>query len=113
MSCNNNCGGCKCKADKCAVYKIEHMVVDDRSEASYFRNAYVTVRNENAVYHVDGMGNTVTLSRTPIFSDTYTPQVGDYKNNTVYNFAVEEGYVFDSSGNYKIIYLSSGGGVSS
>lgn len=72
MSCSsNNCGGCKCEADKCAVYKITHEVVDDASQLSYFRNSYVTVRNENAVYHVDGLGNGVSVSRNPLFSDDY------------------------------------------
>lgn len=108
MSCNE----CGCQSDKNTVYKITHEVVDDISEVSYFRNAYVTVRNENAVYHIDGIGSIVSVSRNPLFSDTYTPQQGDYKMNTVYNFSAGEAYVFDGSGNFVVIYLY-GSGVSS
>lgn len=108
MSCNR----CGCEADKNAVYKITHEVVDDISEVSYFRNAYVTVTNENATYHVDGLGNPVAVSRNPIFSDTYTPQPGDYKMTTVYNFSVGEAYIFDESGNFMISYLYGSGGSS-
>lgn len=109
MSCNK----CGCEADKCAVYKITHEVVDDISEVSYFRNAYVTVTNENAVYHVDGLGNPVAVSRNPLFSNTYSPQVGDYKMTTVYNFSIGEAYIFDGDGNYMIMYIYSDGSSSS
>ena len=104
MSCNCNnytqpktpCGDC---ANKC------HEVVDTYSEVSYYHNAFVTVRDENATYHVDNTGNPIAVSRNPIYSNTYTPTTGDYKQTVVYNFDANEGYLFDPAGNYRIIPL--------
>ncbi len=110
MSCNtcsdktyNPCQPC---------YERSHEVVDTASEVSTFRDAYVTVLDENATYHIDGRGNAISISRNPIFSDTYSPHTGDYKMNTVYNFIVNEAYVFDGDGNYRTILLYSDGGSS-
>jgi len=100
-------GGCVGCGHKC------HEVVDTFAETHQYRNAFVTVRDENATYHVDEVGNSIAVSRNPIYSDTYTPAVGDYKNTVVYNFAQEEGYVFDPVGNYMIIPLIQPGGGSS
>lgn len=100
-------GGCVGCSNKC------HEVVDTYAEIDKYRNAFITVRDENATYHVDEVGNAIAVSRNPIYNDEYTPQVGDYKNVTVYNFAEEEAYVFDPAGNYMIIPLIQPGGGSS
>jgi hypothetical protein len=91
------CTGC---GNKC------HEVVDTYAEVQEFRNAFVTVRDENAVYHVDDIGNPVAVSRSAIFKNSYTPVVGDYKQNVVYDFVNEVFYVFDPSGQYKTGTLS-------
>lgn len=83
------------------VYRKSHEVVDRVDEVNRFRNTFVTVRNENATYHVDEVGNTISISRNPIFSDDYVPNVGDYVMATVYNFAANQFYIFDANGNYK------------
>lgn len=85
----------------------------DVSEVSFYRNAFVTVLNENATYHVDEAGNVIAVSRNPLFSDTYTPQHGDYKNVIVYNFTQNEAYIFNPLGQYKIIALFDGASAGS
>lgn len=108
MSCQNNCNRTQDCNTRC------HEVVQDASEVSFFRNAFVTVLNENAIYHTDARGNIISVSRNPIFNEDYTPTTGDYKMVTVYNFAVDEAYVFDGQGNYRIIFLTNpNGGQSS
>lgn len=100
-------GGCVGCSNKC------HEVVDTFSQVSFYRNAFVTVRDENATYHVDEVGNAIAVSRNPIYNEDYEPTAGDYKNTVVYNFAEGEAYVFDPAGNYMIMPLISGGDVSS
>lgn len=114
MSCNctppsntNSCNGCTSCSERC------HVVVTDISEVTSFRNAFVTVTNENATYHVDDIGNVIAVSRNPIFNDDYIPEAGDYKNTTVYNFLAEEAYIFNNDGDYMIIFLTSSDGSSS
>jgi len=89
------CDGCTGCGNKC------HEVVDTYADVQEFRNAFVTVRDENAVYHVDEVGNPVAVSRSAIFKNNYTPVAGDYKQNVVYDFANDVFYVFDPSGDYK------------
>lgn len=98
-------GGCVGCGHKC------HEVVDTFSQVSVYRNAFVTVRDENATYHVDEVGNSIAVSRNPIFNNDYEPTPGDYKNTTVYNFTEEEAYIFDPAGNYRTIELLPGGDV--
>lgn len=100
-------GGCVGCGNKC------HEVVDTYSQIIHYRNAFVTVRDENATYHIDEVGNAIAVSRNPIFNNSYEPTVGEYKNTIVYNFSEGEGYVFDPAGNYMIIPLISGGSSSS
>lgn len=100
-------GGCQGCANKC------HEVVDTYADVSYYHNAYVTVRDENAVYHVDEAGNILCVNRNPLWSETYVPTVGDYKSTVIYNFAANEGYVFDPAGNYRVIPLIGDAGSSS
>lgn len=78
-----------------------HKIVDTFEEVGQFRNAFVTVREENAVYHTDEAGNAISVSRNDIYDNEYTPTTGDYKRLTVFNFVAEEFYVFDGEGNYK------------
>lgn len=92
VPCTSGCTGC---GNKC------HEVVDTYAEVQDFRNAFVTVRDENAVYHVDEVGNPVAVSRSAIFKDNYTPVLGDYKQNIVYDFANNVFYVFGPTGTYK------------
>lgn len=99
--------GCQGCGNKC------HEVVDTYSEVSYYHNAFVTVRDENATYHVDETGDPIAVSRNPIFNNDYTPTVGDYKNCIVYNFTAGEAYVFDPSGDYRIMPLIETAGSSS
>lgn len=106
MGCNcsqpkntNPCRGCVNCSERC------HVVVTSRSEVSEFRNAFVTVQDENATYHVDDVGNVIAVSRNPIFDNDYQPTAGDWKNTVVYNFLAEEGYVFNNDGDYMIIPL--------
>lgn len=82
------------------------------SEVSYYRNAFVTVTNENATYHVDETGNVIAVSRNPLFLDTYSPTVGDYKNAIIYNFVANEAYIFNPLGDFRIIALFDTGGNS-
>lgn len=89
---NEGCTGC---GNKC------HEVVDTYADVQEHRNAFVTVRDENAVYHVDEAGNPVSVSRSAIFKDDYTPIEGDYKQNIVYDFSQNKFYVFNPSGEYK------------
>lgn len=99
------CNGCN------SSYVIEppqydHVVVDTYSELVLLRNVYATVRQENATYHVDGYGAAVSVSRDPIFINDYTPTVGEYKQNTVYDFENNKAYIFNLLGAYKSINLS-------
>ena len=91
------CTGC---GNKC------HEVVDTYADVQDFRNAFVTVRDENAVYHVDEIGNPVAVSRNPVFKNNYTPAVGDYKQTVVYDFTNNHFYVYDPTGQYKTGTLS-------
>jgi len=109
QDCNQDCNtqpvpcdgeGCVGCANKC------HEVVDTYADVQEFRNAFVTVRNENAVYHVDEIGNPVAVSRSAIFKDDFTPTPGAYKQNVVYDFLNNKFYVYDPSGNYKTGNLS-------
>lgn len=80
--------------------------MDTYADVQAFRNAFVTVRDENAVYHVDERGNPVAISRSAIFKTNYTPAAGAYKQNVVYDFANNLFYIFDPAGNYKTGVLS-------
>lgn len=108
MACNQNCNstpqpctsGCTDCANKC------HEVVDTYADAQGFRNAFVTVRDENAVYHVDEVGNPVAVSRSAIYKNNHSPVVGAYKQNVVYDFAQNKFYVYDPAGAYKTGTLS-------
>lgn len=103
MSCNTCGTNYTDQITTCACYQYErsHVVVDRVDQVSRFRNKFVTVRNENATYHVDEVGNTIAISRNPIFSDDYVPNVGDYAMVTVYNFAANEFYIFNADGEFK------------
>lgn len=106
-NCNNQSQGCQGCSYRC------HEVVETAADVSVFRNAFVTVREENAVYHVDNLGNTISVSRNPVFNDEYIPEAGDFKMTTVYNFVANEAYVFNQDGDYRIVALFSPGGESS
>lgn len=102
-----NCGSNGCNS----TYVIEppqydHVVVETYVELSMLRNVYATVRNENATYHVDGYGSAVSVSRDPIFINDYTPTVGEYRQNTVYDFENNKAYIFNPLGVHKAINLS-------
>lgn len=102
---NCGCGGCN------STYIIEpptydHVVVESLAELTALRNVYATVRNENATYHVDGYGDAVSVGRDPLFINDYTPTVGEYKQNTVYDFQNNKAYIFNLLGEYKSITLS-------
>lgn len=88
----------------CGVRK--HTVVDTYAEVQEFRNMYVTVRDENAVYHVDEIGNPVAVSRSFIFKTDYTPSEGEYKQNIVFDLVNDAFYVYDPAGQYKTGVLS-------
>jgi hypothetical protein len=92
VPCNSGCTGC---GNKC------HEVVDSYADVQEFRNAFVTVRDENAVYHVDEVGNPVAVSRSPIYKDHFVATVGAYKQNIVWDFAEGKFYVYDPDGAYK------------
>jgi hypothetical protein len=94
----------KQKSTKCC--DIPHRVVETYSEVQDYRNAYVTVRDENAVYHVDKSGNPVAVSRSAIFIDDYTPQMNDYRQNIVYDFINNKAYIYNPVGLYRTIDLS-------
>ena len=96
------CDGCTGCGNKC------HEVVDSYSDLSGLRNAFVTVRDENAVYHLDEVGNPIAVSRSAIFKQGFTPTVGAYKQNTVYDFASNIAYVYAPDGQYKTITLGTG-----
>lgn len=109
QDCNNDCSkqpvpysseGCVGCGKKC------HEVVDTYADVQEYRNAFVTVRDENAVYHVDEIGNPVAVSRSFIFKTDYVPSVGDYKQNVVYDLVNNVFYVYDPAGNYKTGTLS-------
>lgn len=89
-----------CGANKC------HEVVDTYADIIDIRNAFVTVRDENAVYHIDSIGNPVAVSRSALYIAGFQPVTGAYKQNTVYDFSVNKGYVFDQLGNFKTVTLS-------
>lgn len=96
-----SCKDCKSSyPDDPPVIK-NHQVVDTFVEVEDFRNAFVTVREENAVYHTDSAGNAVCVSRNPLFLEDYNPVVGDYKQLTIYDFTNDVFYVFDQNGEYK------------
>lgn len=117
MSCN--CGQSSCKpanpcsrrGDWCAKPKqsccnIPHYVVETYSEVQEYRNAYVTVRDENAVYHVDVSGNPVAVSRSAIFEDNHTPEIGEYRQNVVYDFINNKMYIYNPVGMFRTVDLS-------
>lgn len=109
MACNNDCDSdpTPCTGDGCTGCGNKcHEVVDTYADIQNFRNAFVTVRDENAVYHVDEVGNPVAVSRSAIFKDNYTPVEGDYKQNIVYDFPNNKAYIFNPSGEYKEITLA-------
>lgn len=96
-SCKTNCSPC---FDKC------HVVVDTYAEVQDYRNALVTVRDENAVYHVDSTGNPVAVSRSAIFEENHSPEVGKYKQNIVYDFINNNAYIYNNVGLYRTIQMS-------
>lgn len=91
---NTTCDGCSSCSQKC------HEIVDTLAEVSQFRNAYVTVRDENAVYHVDEVGNAVCVGRQILYIANYTPVTGAYKSTVVYDTVNGIIYIFDPDGNY-------------
>lgn len=120
MSCNGSCDQPKCapknpcgRRSFCQKQKpsskccdIPHRVVETYSEVQEYRNAFVTVRDENAVYHVDSTGNPVSVSRSAIFRENYTPQTNDYRQNVVYDFSNNKMYVYNEVGQYRTVDLT-------
>lgn len=107
----NNCG-----LDLCKIPDIPHAVIDTRYEDGKdllrkYPGHYVTVRDENAVYHVSKPGlnclpNAVPVSRNPIYRDNYDlNRDKKYKQNTVYDFLNKKAYVFDPEGDVRVITL--------
>lgn len=96
---------CKKPANK-QCCDIPHRVVQTYSEVQEYRNAYVTVRDENAVYHVDASGNPVAVSRSAIFRENYSPAINDYRQNVVYDFINDKMYVYNEVGIYRTVDLS-------
>lgn len=105
-----------CGIDLCKIPDIPHAVVDTRYEDGKdllrkYPGAYVTVRDENAVYHVSKPGynclpNAVSVSRNPIYRDNYDPERDKrYKMNTVYDFLNNKAYVFDNDGDVRVITM--------
>lgn len=94
----------------CEIHKT-HQVVDTFPEADVFRNAYVTVRSENAVYHVDDVGNVIAVSRSPLYIDNFNPAnpliSPAYKQITIYDFANNLAYIYAPDGTHKTIGLTS------
>jgi len=114
MSYNPNlpCGSCpqpapqpSCQKPKCGSCKsncnIPHLVVDTVAELTGICGAFVTVRDENAVYHIDSNGNPVAVSRNPIFLDNHVPSIGLYKSTVVYDFAANKQYVYNYAGDFR------------
>jgi hypothetical protein len=93
-----------------------HEVVDNFPEADVFRDAYVTVRAENATYHVDNVGNVVNVSRSPLYIDDFNPDdIGThvpYKKVWIFDIANKLAYVYDPDGQYVTVnlYQAAGGG---
>ena len=99
---------CGCDEDQDSTPELPryaHEVVDTYANIDDFRNAYVTVRDENAVYHVDEVGNPVAVSRSAIFVNNFVALTGSYKQNVVYDFTTGFGYVYDMNGNFKKVSL--------
>lgn len=106
QNCSNNnsdnttpCNGCVGCSQKC------HEVVDTAEQVPFFRNAFVTVREEGgAVYHVDDVGNVINVSRSPLYIDNFDPNAEDilvpYKNVTVYDFENMVAYTYGPDGTY-------------
>ena len=99
---NHNHSSC----DVCQRDGYVHQVVETYADVADFRNAFVTVRDENAVYHVDEVGNPVSVSRSPIFIENYEPTVGAWRQNLVYDFIANKAYVFAPDGTFREIELS-------
>lgn len=93
--------------DPTASYKKSHEVVDSLPEADIFRNVLVTVRNEGgAVYHIDEVGNSVCVSRSPLYEPQHNPEIGKYKNAVVFDFTNNRMYVYSPEGQFKIGVLA-------
>lgn len=90
---------------------IDDRYVDDRDMLRKYPGYYVTVRNENATYHVGRAGkncapNAVVVARTPIFRDGYDPAImPKYRMNTVYDFLNDRAFIFDNNMDYRTITL--------
>ena len=95
-----------CSKPKQGCCNIPHVVVETYAEVQEFRNSYVTVRDENAVYHVDVSGNPVAVSRSAIFEENHTPDIGEYRQNVVYDFINNKMYIYDPTGMYRTVDLT-------
>lgn len=106
-----------CNMDLCKLPDIPHQVIETRYEDGKdllrkYPGSYVTVRDENTVYHVSKPGlnclpNAVPVSSMPIFRDNYDlAHDRRYKMNTVYDFLNNKAYVFDHMGDVRVIALT-------
>lgn len=94
---------------------IDARIVDGKDQLRKYPGHYVTVRQEGgAVYHVSKPGpnclsSSVLIRRGTLFQDGFNPTAIPYTNTDVYDFVNNKMYVFDMTGDYRVITLTTGG----
>ena len=102
-----------CMKDFRKIPDIPHVSIDTRfvggkDQLRCFPGHYVSVRDENATYHVSHPGfnclpNALVVARTSIYRDNYDPEtMARFRNNFVFDFLNNKAFVFDNNADYRV-----------
>lgn len=130
MSCNcNGCGQppklCRCPIKKGApkrayieqctdcdpcipcesLVKICSFVAPTLEQGRTFRNSFVYNQEDDAVYYISDDGTPTRFGASPMFINDYDPESRQIPRQMVFDFANNLGYVYDPTGDYRIIDL--------
>lgn len=83
-------------------------VVPTLEEGRYFKNSFVFVQDEDAVYYISDDRNEIPFGARPKFIDNYDPtdSANKYKNTVIYDLAGQAAYVYGPDGTYMTIPLT-------
>lgn len=98
-----DCDPCKpCES----MVKICSFVAPTLEEGQVFRNSFVYNQEDDAVYYITNDGTPIRFGASPMFIDNFQPEDRAIPRQTVYDFANNIAYVYNTEGEYRTFTLT-------